>query len=785
MDKKTLKKLEFDIIQTRLSELTYFEGGFNHVMEMVPLSDYELVLKRLDETEEAMEFLRYEEPTFFSNLNLIYSQVKKARVRGILNAHELLDIYYILKASRIAKKSIDPDKYKQLGLISFIIEDNYGLQNMISKAITEDGEVRDDATPQLRSIRSQINTYKNRIREYLQSFIRSEHNQKKLQDVLITERDGRYVIPVKQEYRYDIRGIIHDESASGATVFVEPISVVEHNNKIRSLQLEEKREIEKLLLELSSEVALIGDDLLNNLQCLSLLDYIFARGKLAYKQNAFRPIINHEGIIEINRGKHPLIGEDAVPLNVEIGKKFDVLVITGPNTGGKTVALKTIGLLSVMAMCGLFIPAREGSKISIFKSIYVDIGDEQSIEQSLSTFSSHMKNIIDIIDKADNNSLVLLDELGAGTDPTEGASLARVILEKLQAQKAKVVVSTHQSELKNFAYQTERVENACVEFDPVSLSPTYELTIGTPGQSNAFEIANRLGLKQELVNRAKELVPETDREISEMIRDLKDSRYKYNTLVSKLELDKEIIEKEKKELTRLKQEFFAQEEQVLKKAREEADSYLRGVKAEADTAIKEFKEVLKNQDISQDKVTRWHEIEESKQKLKNISIPKPTPKFKKEYIKSNDKAEIKLGDYVFIKSIKQKGYVLEKMQDDFLVQVGILKINVDQDDVMLSESPEARQSKMKNDSFLHKAKSISKEIDLRGKLAEEAIEEIDKYLDDASLVSLDSVRIIHGKGTGALRKAVRAYLKNHHHVKEFRDGHYNEGGFGVTVVELK
>lgn len=779
MDKTTLKKLEFDKIQARLSELTHFEGGFDHVMKMAPSSDYQLVKQRLNETEEAMEFLRYGEPAFLDNLSLINNQVKKAQRNGMLSPYELLEIYNLLKSSRIAKKSIDANKYKQLGLLSSNIEDNRDLENQIAKVITEDGDIRDDATPELKSIRNQINTHKNRIREYLQSFIRSESNQKYLQDALITERDGRYVIPVKQEFRNEIKGIIHDESASGATVFIEPISVVEHNNKIRLLQLEEKREIEKILSSLSSEVAIIADSLLHNLKVLSLLDYIFARGRLAYKQNAYRPEINNKGIIEINRGKHPLIGEDAVPLNVELGKSFDVLVITGPNTGGKTVALKTIGLLSIMAMCGLFIPAREGSKISVFRNIYVDIGDEQSIEQSLSTFSSHMKNIISIIEKADKNSLVLMDELGAGTDPVEGASLARVILEELQSKRAKVVVTTHQSELKNYAYQTERVENACVEFDPVSLKPTYELTIGTPGQSNAFEIAARLGLRKELVNKARELVPETDREISNMIRELKESQHEYNALVRSLDEEKEFIENERRALEQEKQEFALKKEQILRKAREEASSYLKQVKAEADLAIKELKEVVKKQD----EVIKWHEIENSRRKLRKISLP--TVKVEDDNSTDRETSDIKLGDYVFIKTINQKGYVLDIKQDELFVQTGILKINVKKSDVVVTESPEEKQIKVRNNTFLHKAKHISKEIDLRGKLAEEAIQEVDKYLEDANLVGLDSVRIIHGKGTGALRKAIRAYLKDHPYVGSFRDGMYDEGGLGVTIVEFK
>ncbi len=777
MNLNTMKKLEFDKIQAMLGKLTYFAGGLEHVKNMSPSSDYELVNKRLDETEEAMEFLRYKEPNFLNNLNLIDKQVKKAKIHGLLTAAELMDIYYLLNAARFAQKNINLAQYEQLGLLVSTIETNFDLEKRIFNTISEDGRVRDDATTELKNIRNQINTYRNRIRDYLQNYIRSEYNQKMLQDTLITERDGRYVIPVKQEYRNEVRGIIHDESASGSTVFIEPISVVEHNNKIRSLQLDEKREIEKILSDLSQEVAIFADQLSHNSQILSILDYIFARARLAYKQNAFRPEINEKGIIEINRGKHPLIGDGAVPLNVELGRKFDTLVITGPNTGGKTVALKTIGLLSLMAMCGLFIPARENSKISIFKHIYVDIGDEQSIEQSLSTFSSHMKNIIDILKQADSESLVLLDELGAGTDPVEGAALARIILEELRNKNSKVVVSTHQSELKNYAYQTARVENACVEFDPVSLKPTYELTIGTPGQSNAFEIAARLGLGKHLVDKAKEIVPETDREISKMIRELKESRYEYNTLIRQLELEREKLELDKNNLAEEKSSFDQEKDVIIRKAREEADLYLKQVRAEADLAIEKLKATLKKQN----KTLKWHEIEQNRQELKRVSqsIPKV-----KEAKPSHTSSEVNLGDYVYIKSIGQKGYVLEIMPDEIIVQAGILKINVKKHDVSLTESPEEKQSHIRTNTFLSKAKNINKEIDLRGKLAHEAISEVEKYLEDANLVGLDSVLIIHGKGTGALRKAVREHLREHRYVKNYRDGLYNEGGHGVTVVEL-
>ncbi|MFA7149223.1 MAG: endonuclease MutS2, partial [Syntrophomonadaceae bacterium] len=670
-------------------------------------------------------------------------------------------------------------KYPRLSNLLEGLQQNPDLEKELRKAISEEGELRDDASSTLKNIRKQINSSRTRIREYLQDFIRSGNNQKLLQDAIVTERDGRYVVPVRQEHRYEVRGIIHDESSSGATVFIEPLAVVEHNNRIRSLQMEEKREIERILRDLTRAVAGFSDELVSNMRILCELDYIFARARMAYKMNAFRPMINSQGIIDINRGRHPLLGEKAVPVNIELGKAFDILVITGPNTGGKTVALKTLGLLTLMAMSGMFIPARENSLVAIFQTIYVDIGDEQSIEQSLSTFSSHMKNIVNILEQADEHSLVLLDELGAGTDPVEGAALAQVIMEELKNKKARAVITTHQSELKKYAYQNERVENASVEFDPVNLRPTYELTIGMPGQSNAFQIAARLGLKDTLVEKARELVPHREMELGNMIRQLKESRQRYEDSLRENEsLQAELLE-QKQTLEMEKLRYQEEQEEVLAQARQEAKDHLRQVKEEAAEAIQELKELLKDKDNP----PKWHEIEKKRQKIKQLERES---KIELEHDPTNHD-EIKAGDYVYVKSINQKGYVLEEPnnQGDMMVQVGILKLSVKQSQVSKTQSPEEQKIKWRHQTYLEKAQHISKEIDVRGLMAEDALLTIDRYLEDANLAGLDSVRVIHGKGTGALRKAVRSYLKDHHYVVNFRDGFREEGGFGVTVIQLK
>lgn len=780
MDRKTLIRLEFDKIQEMLAGYTHFEGGRREVQNIQPSSDYEQVNMWLDETEEAMEFLRFQEPLFLNNLKWVEREINKAKIKYLLTPDELYNLYLLLQAAHKAKKYLTNEKYPRLSRLASRIDELYFLEGAIARAVNEEGEIKDDASPSLKNIRQQINTARQRIRDYLQNFVRSEQNQRFLQDALITERDGRYVVPVKQEYRHEVKGIVHDESASGATVFIEPLAVVEQNNRIRMLLLEEKREVERILKDLSDKASSCAEELKNNLDILSRLDFIFARAYMAYKTDSYRPLVNTKGIVEIEKGRHPLLGKKAVPLNIHLGRDFDILVITGPNTGGKTVTLKTVGLLTLMAMCGLFIPAREKSRIALFKKIYVDIGDEQSIEQSLSTFSSHMTNIISILQDIDENSLVLLDELGAGTDPAEGAALARVILEEILRKRAKAVVSTHQSELKNFAYQKERVENACVEFDPVTLKPTYELTIGMPGQSNAFEIASRLGLPSYLVERARRMVPENEAEISNMIKKMKEAKNYYDNLVKELEEEKKELKQIKENMEKEKEALVKEKEEVLAKARKEAEEYVRRIRREADEAVQELKELLRKKE----EVPKWHEIERGRQKLKQIDLGKLEPAKEPE---RKEAVKVKAGDYVYIKSLSQKGYVLEppNKMGEVVVQAGIMKLTVKEKDILPVEAPEEKEMKFKAETFLKKAQHISNEIDVRGKLAEEALEEIEKYLEDANLVGLSPVRIIHGKGTGALRKAVREYLKDHRYVKSFRDGMLNEGGFGVTVVELR
>lgn len=777
IEKLTLEKLEFDKILGLLANRAYSEGGKSLALELEPQPNLSAVELALDETGEAMELVRYGEPAFLHLVKPVQRHLDKAGIGGILAGPDLRDVYLLVRAVRLAIKYTGGSKAKRLRVIADGMKSFPELEKLIHAAIDEEGHIRDDATPELKSVRRQIDTGRQRIKDYLQNFIRSGNNQSLLQDALITERSGRYVVPVKQEYRNEVKGIVHDESASGATLFIEPLPVVEQNNRIRSLQIEQKREEERILRTLSSAVALVASDLARDYRILSYLDLLFARAFLAYDMEAFRPQVNDQGQIDISRAKHPLLGQQAVPVNVSLGDRFDILVITGPNTGGKTVVLKTIGLLTMMAMSGLYIPAREKSQVSVFEKIFVDIGDEQSIEQSLSTFSSHLTNIVNILQQADSGTLVLLDELGAGTDPVEGAALARAILEDLKERGARVVVTTHQSELKTFAYQNERVENACVEFDPLTLSPTYELSIGTPGQSNAFEIAARLGLKPSLVEKARELVPERDAEIGNMIRQLKESRYFYESGNRELEGGRRQLQRDREALEAAKNTLMAEQEAIREKAKLEADQYVRRIKREANEAIEELKELLKQKE----QPPKWHELDQKSRRVKSLGAPMS----EQETQPGTD--DLRVGDYVLVRSVNQSGQVIEgpNAQGEVMVQVGSVRLTVQKEQLVRQKAKEAKKASSRRETFMEKVQNISPELDLRGKYAEDAVAELDKYLDDANLAGLDRVRVIHGKGTGALRLAVREYLQGHRLVREYRDGMGQEGGYGVTVIELR
>ncbi len=776
MEERLFTKLEFNKIRAMLAALAYSPGGKELAGRLVPHKSRGEVEKAFDQLEEAMELLRFKEPSFLHGIRDVSGAVNKADKGGMLHPTELLEVASLLKASRLGNSYLDTNKCQVLRPYLDALLPQPVLEKDIEKAIDDDGQVRDDASDQLRKVRRDIENLRSRIKSYMQEFIRSASGQVYLQESLVTERAGRYVVPVKIEYRSMVKGIVHDESASGATVFIEPMAAVEMNNKIRSLEVEEKREVERILRRLSSMTAVFSQELLANYDILVQLDLLFARGNLAYNMHAYRPVMRDDGQIDLQKARHPLLGATAVPIDVELGRHYDILVITGPNTGGKTVVLKTIGLFSLMAMSGLYVPARENSVISMFTNIFVDIGDEQSLEQSLSTFSSHISNIISILSQTDGHSLVLLDELGAGTDPVEGAALARAIMVRLKELGARAVVTTHQSDLKNFAYQSERVENACVEFDPFTFQPTYQLTIGTPGQSNAFEIALRLGLNRVIVDNARSFVPDREKETANMIRRLKENQHAYDELHRILDLEMHEFQKEKDVFTNEKERFNEEHRKIIGRSRREADDYLRLIKKQADEALEEFKKNLK----ADDNIIKWHEIEKGRNNLKSLGV-RPDTKGAVEAA-----SELQIGDCVQISDIKQKGSVIAfPAPAEVEVQVGGMKLRVKRESVQAVERDKSASVRQYNRLVSDRMKDMSVEIDLRGKTVEESLYELDIYLDNAALCSLKSVRIIHGKGTGALRKAVREFLNGHRLVSSYRDAAYNEGGFGVTVVEMK
>lgn len=775
MNERVLEKLEFNRIREMLAAQACSAGGRDLALNLVPLAERKIIEKSFDELEEAMGLLRVNEPSFLYKIREVKLLLRKAAIGGMLQPPELLDISLVLQASRrggsyLARQSGMALETYQEALVPLPL-----LEKDIAAAVDDEGRLRDDASDVLKKLRRDIESLRQRIKAYMQDFVRSGSNQSYLQEALVTERSGRYVVPVKVEHRAIVKGIVHDESASGATVFIEPMAAVEMNNKIRSLQIEEQREVERILRRLSAMAAVYQDEICLNYDTLVALDLVFARASLAFNLQAFRPQVREDGVVDLIKARHPLLGDRAVPINVELGQNFDILVITGPNTGGKTVVLKTIGLCCLMAMAGLYIPANENSVVSIFSPVFVDIGDEQSLEQSLSTFSSHMSNIINILENAGAKSLVLLDELGAGTDPVEGSALARAIMVRLLEIGARAVVTTHQGELKNFAYQSERVENACVEFNPFTFQPTYALTIGTPGQSNAFEIARRLGLDDSIVDSARSFVPDRERETSLMIRRLKESQHSYDEMLGVLESRERDFAREQSRFNEEKGRFEGEQKKIISQSRREASDYLRRIKRQADDALEEFKKSLKAED---DKI-KWHQIEEGRRSLKALE-ERPANESGAIYTD-----ELALGDHVSIAGIKQKGQIIAfPSPEEVEVQVGGMKIRARREQLNLIAAEKERAVRQYQRLVSERLKDLSVEIDLRGKSAEEALYELESYLDNAVLCGLKRVRIIHGKGTGALRKAVREYLKGHRAVLSFQDSAYNEGGSGATTVEF-
>lgn len=786
--KDILVKLEFDKVLAMLVDETTSAMGREKAEKTMPAYDLELVAARLQATSEAVDILRLYPNFSLGDIRDIRRPLKKAEVGVSLEPGELLDVHGTLKVSARIKGFFErldrsfPILKEQARRLSRCPD----LVGAIEQAIDDDGTVSDHASPQLAQVRRQIGNMQERIKSKLNNILRSADQQKMLQDTLITVRGGRYVLPVKQEYRSKFPGLVHDQSASGATLFIEPMGVVEMNNRLKELHLAEKREIERILAAISQQVAQELESLNETVQGLAELDYLFAKARLSHKLKGVEPKLNKDGRIMIINGRHPLITGQVVPISLRLGYDFNTLVITGPNTGGKTVTLKTIGLLTLMAQAGLHVPADPETELSVFRGIFADIGDEQSIEQSLSTFSAHMTNIIKIVQEADADCLVLLDELGAGTDPSEGASLAMAILGFLHGRGVKTVATTHYGQLKTYAYSAPGIENASVEFDKETLRPTYRLLMGLPGRSNAFEIALRLGLPGEIIEQARKLVGSQETKVDDLIQGLEESRLRTETERSEAQRLRLELERAKEQLDKEKENLARQKSEILEEARLEARRLIRYAKRE----IQELTKDLRTNIALEAQRAQSKAVQEARQRVKSLEekIDKVIGQ-QDHYYAGEIPAKVSVGDLVYIPKLNQKGTVLSppNNQNEVQVQAGIIKINVELNELRLPTEQEraAEQRSIVTHLVTEKGKTVSPELDLRGLKVEEALQKVDKYLDDAQIAGLEQVTLIHGKGTGALRQAVQDYLRQHRLAKSFRLGSQAEGGSGVTIVEIR
>ena len=783
----SIEKLELPKILARLEDMCASSLGRELVKELVPSTDLEEIQIWQQETGEATDLLRLY-PTFsLGGVRDIRGHLWRVTRGAVLQPNELIEVLDTVQAGRRLRNFFAKVKedYPRLKELSKQLLDLTEVEQAITGIIGEDAKVKDDASPTLFRLRRKIHEVQDRIKSKLESIIRSGEYQKVLQETLITMRGDRYVLPVKQEYRSKMPGLVHDQSASGATLFIEPMAIVDLNNELRKVQLEEQKEVEALLAALSAKISSYEQELQTTLEALGRFDFLVAKARLSGVMTASRPSFNTKAYLRIVKGRHPLISGKVVPLDLELGKDFQTLIITGPNTGGKTVALKTCGLLCLMAQCGLHIPAEPETELCVFDKIFADIGDEQSIEQSLSTFSSHMKNLVFIVKEAGPSSLVLLDELGAGTDPTEGAALAMAILNTLHSAGARIVATTHYSELKAFAYNTPGIENASVEFDPVSLKPTYRLLIGMPGRSNAFEIAARLGLDPQVVAKARSYVSRDELEVGALLEELETRRLSLEEdqqLSSQLQYE---LKQLKKQLEEERLQLHRKEEQILEEARIKAKRMIDETQVVVRNLVNDIRKAAKEREQREQAVAiekarrRLHDLKEKTQK--NLSGTA------NEYQKDAPDA-VRPGDPVYIVSLNQKGTALSEpnSQGEVQVQVGILKVQVTLNDLRVMEKENVQQgSTSVAKMVIDKTRAMSTELDLRGYTVDEALEITEKYLDDALLSNLSTVYLIHGKGTGALRAAITGMLQTQPNVKNFRLGYPAEGGSGVTVVEFK
>ncbi|AWD64524.1 MULTISPECIES: endonuclease MutS2 [Priestia] len=787
MQSRIFHVLEFNKVKEQLQKKVASSLGREKVANLIPSTQYEEVVKWQEATDEATTVLRLRGNVPLGGIFDVRPSVKRAEIGGTLSSNELLDVASTIYAARQVKQFIEQvveDEDLQLPIITEHIEKLMPLpevEQTIKMSIDENGTVLDGASDQLRGIRQKLRSTESRIREKLESLIRSSSAQKMLSDAIVTIRNERFVIPVKQEYRSAYGGIVHDQSSSGATLFIEPQAIVTLNNELQEVKVKEKQEIERILIALTVQVAEVANELRQNVYLLGELDFMFAKGRYSHELKASKPKMNDRGYIKLVKAKHPLIAqEDVVANDIELGDQYTSIVITGPNTGGKTVTLKTLGLFTLMAQAGLQIPALDGSEMAVFKHVFADIGDEQSIEQSLSTFSSHMVNIVDILQKVDHESLVLFDELGAGTDPQEGAALAISILDQVYERGARVVATTHYPELKAYGYNREGVVNASVEFDIETLSPTYKLLIGVPGRSNAFEISKRLGLSAEVIERAKGYIGSETNKVENMIASLEDSRRQSEHELEEAEQLRKEAQKLHKELQSQIIEFNEKRDKLYEKAEEKAQATVQAASEEAEKIISDLRKMSQKNHA----LVKEHELIEARKRLED-AVPTLEKSKKKPAVPKKQERTLQAGDEVKVLSWGQKGTLVERVSNnEWQVQMGIMKMKVKEKDLEYISSPKPVETKPLA-TVKGKDYHVNLELDLRGERYENALIRVEKYIDDALLANYPRVSIIHGKGTGALRKGVQEYLKNHRSVKNIRFGEASEGGSGVTVVEFK
>lgn len=790
MNNKTLIKLEFDKIISMLENEASSFRGKQLCRRLKPVTDLTKIDFFQEQTAAAFTRIIKKGRISFGDAAPVEESLKRLEIGGALNTAELLRICRLLSNTARAKSYGRHDTQEDLADCLDIYFDGLEpltpLSNEIERCIISEDEISDDASSALKHIRRSINNLNDRVHTTLSGLVNGSLRTY-LQDALITMRGDRYCIPVKAEYRSQVQGLIHDQSASGSTLFIEPMAIVKLNNDLKELYVQEQDEIRKILASLSEETAQYIEEIRTDYRSLTDLDFIFARGALALTMRASRPILNEEGRIRIREGRHPLLDQKkVVPITVSLGDEFSLLIITGPNTGGKTVSLKTVGLLTLMGQAGLHIPAGDRSEIAVFRQVYADIGDEQSIEQSLSTFSSHMTNIVSFLKKVDDRSLVLFDELGAGTDPTEGAALAIAILSHLHKRNIRTMATTHYSELKIYALSTPGVENACCEFDVESLRPTYRLLIGIPGKSNAFAISGKLGLPGYIIDDAKKRLSEQDVSFEDLLSDLEASRRTIEKEQAEIAAYKKEAETLKRQAVQKQEKLEEQRDRIIREANEKANAILREAKEVADETIRNFHKFGK-ENISAAEMEKERERLRKKIKDTSASASLKTNKPKKTYKPS----DFKLGESVKVLSMNLTGTIgsLPDARGNVTVQMGILRSQVNISDLEIIEevspyAPKRMNRTAKSKIKMSKSLSVSPEINLLGKTVDEAVAELDKYLDDALLSHLNSVRVVHGKGTGALRKGIHEYLRRQKHVKSYRLAEFGEGDAGVTIVEL-